>query len=49
VVLYAPSEATAQKAMTAALARVAQLVRLSDYDPESELSRLSAGSPSRCR
>jgi thiamine biosynthesis lipoprotein len=47
VVLYAPSEAAAQQAMTAALARVAELdKRLSDYDSESELSRLSAGSPS---
>jgi thiamine biosynthesis lipoprotein len=47
VVLYAPSEAAAKKAMTAAFARVAELdKRLSDYDPESELSRLSASSPS---
>ncbi len=47
VVLYAPSEATAKKSITAAFARVAELdKRLSDYDPESELSRLSSGSPS---
>jgi len=47
VVLYAPSEPAAKKAMTAAFARVAELdKRLSDYDPDSELSRLSAGSPS---
>src|SRR5689334_11105469 len=46
IVLYAPSEAAAKKAMTAAFARVAELdKRLSDYDPESELSRLSAASP----
>ena len=46
VVLYAPSEAAAKKAMTAAFARVAELdKRLSDYDPESELSRLSTASP----
>lgn len=47
VVLYAPNEAAATKAITAAFARVAQLDKvLSDYDPQSELSRLSAGSPS---
>ena len=47
VILYAPNEAAAKKAMAAAFARVAELdKRLSDYDPESELSRLSAGSPS---
>jgi FAD:protein FMN transferase len=47
VVLYAPSEGAAQKAMAAAFARVAELdKRLSDYDPESELSKFSAGSPS---
>ena len=47
IVLYAPHEATAQKAMAAAFERVAELdKRLSDYDPESELSKLSAGSPS---
>ncbi|MFN0018708.1 MAG: FAD:protein FMN transferase [Pirellulaceae bacterium] len=47
IVLYAPDESAAKKAMTAAFARVAELdKRLSDYDAESELSRLSAGSPS---
>ena len=47
VVLYAPDDAAAKKAMAAAFARVADLDKqLSDYDPESELSRLSAGSPS---
>lgn len=47
VVLHAPDEALAKKAMSAAFARVAELdKRLSDYDPESELSRLGAGSPS---
>jgi thiamine biosynthesis lipoprotein len=46
VVLYAPSEAAAKEAMTAAFARVAELdKRLSDYDAESELTRLSAASP----
>jgi len=47
IVLFAPDESVAKKAMTAAFARVAELdKRLSDYDSESELSRLSAGSPS---
>jgi thiamine biosynthesis lipoprotein len=47
IVLYAPDESVAKKAITAAFARVAELdKRLSDYDAESELSRLSAGSPS---
>ena len=47
VVLYAPSEAAAKQALLAAFTRVAQLDKcLSDYDPESELSKLSAGSPS---
>ncbi|MGI8978734.1 MAG: FAD:protein FMN transferase [Pirellulaceae bacterium] len=47
VVLYASSQEVAGKAMSAAFARVAELdKRLSDYDPESELSRLSVGSPS---
>ncbi len=48
VVLYAPSEEAAQMAITVAFARVAALDKcLSDYDPESELSRLSSGSPSQ--
>ncbi|MBC7852256.1 MAG: FAD:protein FMN transferase [Pirellulaceae bacterium] len=43
VVLYAPNKEVAGKATSAAFARVAELEkRLSDYDPESELSRLSA-------
>ncbi|MCE9526959.1 MAG: FAD:protein FMN transferase [Planctomycetales bacterium] len=47
VVLYAPCESVAKQALAAAFARVAELdKRLSDYDSESELSRLSAGSPS---
>jgi thiamine biosynthesis lipoprotein len=41
--LYAPDEAAANRAAKAAYARVAELNRvLSDYDAESELSRLSA-------
>ena len=47
VVLYSADEAVAKKAMAAAFKRVADLdKRLSDYDSESELSRLGAGSPS---
>lgn len=43
VVLYAQDEAAANLAFAAAFARIAELNRkLSDYDPESELSRLSA-------
>jgi FAD:protein FMN transferase len=42
IALYAPDEATAQRAAGAAYARVDELDRiLSNYDPESELSRLS--------
>src|SRR5205823_6047587 len=45
--LYAPDAAAAKGAAAAALARVAELNRiLSDYDPTSELSRLSQSSPS---
>ena len=45
VVVYASGEQEAIKAVDAAMARVAQLDKaLSDYDPESELSRLSATS-----
>lgn len=41
IVLYAPDQATADKAAKAAFARVAELNRLmSDYIPESELMRL---------
>jgi thiamine biosynthesis lipoprotein len=46
VVLYAPSEMAAAKGFAAAFARIAQLDRtLSDYDPQSELSRLSEAAP----
>jgi FAD:protein FMN transferase len=42
VTLYAPDEATAKAAADAAFARVEALNRiLSDYDPDSELSRLA--------
>lgn len=47
VTLYAPDEATAQTAATAAYTRIAELnAILSDYDPDSELSRLSQSSGS---
>jgi thiamine biosynthesis lipoprotein len=47
IVLYAPNEAVANRAAGAAYARIEELNRiLSDYDPASELSRLSATSPS---
>ncbi|MGZ8901805.1 MAG: FAD:protein FMN transferase, partial [Limisphaerales bacterium] len=47
MVLYAKSEAEAQNAATAAFARVKQLNEiLSDYDPDSELSKLSRTSGS---
>jgi FAD:protein FMN transferase len=43
IVLYAPDEAMARRAADAAFARIAELdCSLSDYLPESELSRLSA-------
>lgn len=46
IVLYAADEAIANRAFDAAFARIAQLDRIcSDYDLESELSRLSAMSP----
>ena len=42
LVLYAPDQATAETAAAAAFSRVKQLNNiLSDYDPDSELSRLS--------
>src|SRR5262245_13865394 len=42
VTLHAPDEGTAKAAADAAFARVAELNAVfSDYDPESELSRLS--------
>ena len=46
VVLYAADEATAKRAFAAAFERIAALDRiLSDYDPASELSRLSETAP----
>ncbi len=48
IVLYAPDEATAQKAAKAAFARVAELnAIMSDYRPDSELMKLceKAGGP----
>jgi len=48
IVLYAADEAVANRAARAAYDRVEELNRvLSDYDPESELSRLSDTAPSR--
>ena len=45
LVLYAPDDATARRAADAAYARIKQLnAIMSDYEPESELSQLSAGS-----
>jgi len=47
IILYVPDETAAKGAFEAAFSRIAQLNRvLSDYDPESELSRLSHSSPS---
>ncbi len=44
IVLYAPDEAAAQKAAQAAFARIAELNKImSDYDPDSELTRLCKG------
>ena len=46
ITLYAPSQAVGQAALTAAFAEVARLEAiLSDYDPHSEVSRLSAAAP----
>lgn len=43
IILYAPDEPSANRAAEAAFDRIAQLDRvMSDYQPESELSRLSA-------
>lgn len=48
VVLYAPDRAAGDKGLAAAFERIAELDRiLSDYDAESELSRLSASAPSQ--
>ena len=45
IVLYAPDDATARRAADAAYARIRQLnAIMSDYEPESELSRLSGSS-----
>lgn len=46
IVLFAPDQAAADKAFAAGFERIAALDRImSDYDPESELSRLSATAP----
>ncbi|MBI3838710.1 MAG: FAD:protein FMN transferase [Planctomycetia bacterium] len=46
VILYAPDEATANRAFQAAFSRISQLNRiLSDFDTDSELSRLSHTGP----
>ncbi len=46
LLLYAPDDTAAKGAFAAAFARVAELNRsLSDYDPDSELSRLSHSAP----
>lgn len=46
IVLYAADESSAQRAFDAAFARIEQLDRImSDYDAESELSKLSRQSP----
>jgi thiamine biosynthesis lipoprotein len=43
IILYAPDERLAKEASDAAFARIGELnKKLSDYDPESELSRLGA-------
>jgi FAD:protein FMN transferase len=48
IVLYAPDEAAANRASRAAFDRIAALnSAMSDYDPKSELSQLSASSPVR--
>ncbi|HEY2894559.1 MAG TPA: FAD:protein FMN transferase [Pirellulales bacterium] len=48
IILYAPDAAAANRAFEAAFAQVETLNRIfSDYDPESELSRLSQASPTR--
>jgi FAD:protein FMN transferase len=46
IVVYAPSDEAANRAVTAAYARVSALnAILSDYEEDSELSRLSRGAP----
>jgi FAD:protein FMN transferase len=46
IILYAADEPTARQAAAAALARIKQIDQImSDYDPHSELSRLSGAAP----
>lgn len=46
IVLYAPSEDHAEKAFRSAFARIAELNQvMSDYEPDSELSKLSRSAP----
>jgi FAD:protein FMN transferase len=48
IILYAPDSASANRAFEAAFARISELNRvLSDYDSDSELSRLSRAAPMR--
>ena len=48
IVLYAPDQTAANRASRAALEKIAALNKvMSDYDPSSELSQLSACSPCR--
>lgn len=48
IVLYAPSKALAERALAAGFDRIAELDRvMSDYDPDSELSKLSRSSPTK--
>ena len=50
ITLYAPDQTAANRAAQAAFARIAELNKvMSDYDPESELSKLSDCSPCRRR
>jgi len=47
IILYAPDKTAAKGALAAAFSRIGELNRiLSDYDPHSELSRLSGTGPS---
>lgn len=46
IVLFAPDEELAERALTAGFARIGELDRMmSDYKPESELNRLSRSAP----
>ncbi|MEQ8786613.1 MAG: FAD:protein FMN transferase [Pirellulaceae bacterium] len=48
IVLYAPDQEAANRAFRAAFERIEQLNKvMSDYDPQSELSRLSDASPTK--